>query len=339
MDTPKMLATSVPEIPVIEPSAANGLLDVTVVRREEPGEGIVIIDLAAVDGEPLPRFEAGAHVDVHIGPKLVRQYSLCGDPADTSTYRLGIKLEDKSRGGSAGIHREVKVGHRLAISQPRNNFPLAGKAVRSVLIAGGIGVTPMLAMAAHLQRQGADFEFHYCARSLGAAAFSSEIERSSYAQRVRLHLDDGDEEQKFAIQRDIPPAAAGAHLYVCGPAPFIDLVLEEAQRKGWPQNQLHHERFTAAVVHGGDRFEVAAARSGVTVTVLSDQSIASALHAAGVEVPLSCEQGVCGTCLVGVIEGLPEHRDVYQTESELAANDRIAVCCSRARSARLVLDI
>ena len=319
---------------------ADRLIDVTVVRRVDAGDGIVIIELAPADGSPMPCFEPGAHIDVHIAPKIVRQYSLCGDPADTSTYRLGIKLETESRGGSLAIHRDLEAGDRLTIGEPRNNFPLVRSARRSVLIGGGIGVTPLLAMAADLERRGADFELHYCARSRAAAAFWPELQRSRYAPKVRLHLDNGNGGQRFAVERDIPSATADEHLYVCGTAPFIVSVLAEARRKGWPEGRLHHEAFTAAgVTEGGEEFDVTAVRSGVTVRVLSDQTIAAALLAAGVDVPLSCEQGVCGTCLIDVIEGVPDHRDAYQTESEWAANDRIAVCCSRARSARLVLDI
>lgn len=314
------------------------LIEVTVTQRAEVGEDTVTLVLAAVDGQPLPEFVAGSHVDIHIGPKIVRQYSLCCDPIDRYSYRLAIKLEKDSRGGSAGLHRDVRVGSRLRIGTPRNHFPLAKVVTKTYLIAGGIGVTPMVAMAADLRRQGADFELHYCARSRQAAAFAEELQYG-YADHLRLHLDDGDEEQKFIIERDTPSAVLGGHLYVCGPAIFIDKVLTEALRKGWQKDQLHQERFAGKVDSGGSIFEVTAARSGVTVTVEGDRSIAAALIDAGVDVPLSCEQGVCGTCLVRVLEGSPDHRDVYQTDDEMAANDRIAVCCSRSRSARLVLEI
>jgi len=312
------------------------LLDVVIIRREDVGEGVVVLSLASPDGAPLPPFEPGAHVDVHVGPKLVRQYSLCGDPGDTRVYRLGVKLEATSRGGSAAIHRTFNAATRIRISKPRNNFPLAVSATKTFLLGGGIGVTPLMAMAAHLDRAGADFDFHYCARSRQAAAFLGELENSRYAGRVYVHLDNAG---AFSIARDTPSPVAGAHLYVCGPGPFIDAVIETARHKGWSFGQLHFEKFSAAPETGGDRFEVTAARSGITVMIDAGQTIAEALLAAGVDVALSCEQGVCGTCLVKVREGIPDHRDTYQTDDEMASNDRIAICCSRAKSSRLVLDV
>jgi ferredoxin-NADP reductase len=319
-----------------DPGFATDLLDVAIVSREDVGEGVIALSLAFPDGASLPPFEPGAHVDVHIGTKLVRQYSLCGDPGDTDVYRLGIKLEATSRGGSAAIHRAFNAGTGIRISRPRNSFPLVASATKTFLVAGGIGVTPLMAMAAHLDGAGADFDFHYCARSRQAAPFLGELETSRYAERVHAHLDDA---RIFNIARDTPVPVAGAHLYVCGPGPFIDAVIEAARQKGWPFGQLHFEKFSAAPEAGGDGFEVTAARSGITVMIDAGQTIAEGLLAAGVDVALSCEQGICGTCLVKVCEGIPDHCDTYQTDDEMASNDRIAICCSRAKSSRLVLDV
>ncbi len=287
MDMTAMVAPKQsPEICLAASRQDYELLDVTVTQRAELGEDTITLVLAPVDGQPLPEFAAGSHVDVYVGPKIVRQYSLCCDPADRYSYRLAIKREKDSRGGSAGLHRDARVGSRLRIGAPRNHFPLAKAATKTYLIAGGIGVTPMVAMAADLRRQAANFELHYCARSRQAAAFAEELQHG-HAGHLRLHFDDGEQDQKFIIERDTPSAVAGGHLYVCGPSAFMDKVLAAAVRRGWQKGQLHQERFATEVDRDGDAFEVVAARSGVTVTVERDRSIATALIDAGVDVPLS----------------------------------------------------
>jgi vanillate O-demethylase ferredoxin subunit len=318
--------------------SASDLLDVVISQRVTVADGVIALRLVPQHGKLLPSFTPGAHIDVHIASGLMRQYSLCGDPANNENYRLGIKLEPASRGGSASIHRSFDVGTKLRIGKPRNLFPLADNASKTFLVAGGIGVTPMLAMAHALRRTGADFELLYSARTRSSAAFLNELEKEWGNSRLHVHIDD-ENGQRFSAPTYTPSPVPGAHLYVCGPGPFMDAVLESARQKDWQADRLHSERFTAEPVTGGEQFDVVAARSGVTVAVRSDQTIAEALQAAGVEVALSCEQGVCGLCLVPVIEGQPDHRDVYQTDSEKASDSQIAICCSRARSARLVLDV
>ncbi|MCK8785950.1 PDR/VanB family oxidoreductase [Roseomonas sp. NAR14] len=313
------------------------LLEVVIARREEQAAGIVVLDLVPAAGGALPGFEAGAHVDVHVGPGLVRQYSLCGSPADASRYRLGILLDPASRGGSAAIHAGFRAGERLRIGRPRNLFPLADGATRSVLVGGGIGITPMLAMAHALDRAGAEFELHYCARERGRAAFLDELAAAPFQGRTRLHL--SAETGRLVPERDLPPPAPGIHLYVCGPAGFMEEVIAGARRLGYPEPQLHREYFQTEVDTSGDAFEVELAQSGRTVAVAAGQSIVAALAGAGVAVEVSCEQGICGTCLCNVLEGEPDHRDEYLTEEEKAAGDQILLCCSRARSKRLVLDL
>ncbi|MCQ4159888.1 PDR/VanB family oxidoreductase [Roseomonas sp. GC11] len=314
-------------------------LNVLIARREEQAEGIVVLDLVAPDGTPLPAFEAGAHLDVHVGPGLVRQYSLCGSPADTARYRLGILLDPASRGGSAAIHRAFHAGRQVTVSRPRNNFPLSAGAAHSVLIGGGIGVTPILAMAHHLERAGQSFSVHYCARERGKAAFLKELAEAPYHARVHLHFDDEAEAQRFIPARDLPEPAPGTHLYVCGPAGFMDWVIAEAGKAGHAATNIHREYFKAEADMAGGAFEVVLSASGRTVPVPAGSSIVQALAGAGVKIALSCEQGVCGTCLCTVLEGIPDHRDVYLTEEEKAANDQILLCCSRAKTPRLVLDL
>jgi ferredoxin-NADP reductase len=314
-------------------------LDVVVSRRSEPADGIVVLDLVAEGGAVLPGFEPGAHVDVHLGPDLIRQYSLCSDPADHSHYQLGILLADGSRGGSAAIHQKVHAGDRLRIGLPRNLFPLDAKAKQSILIGGGIGITPLLAMARHCAHMAKDFTLHYCARTRSKAAFLAELGSAPLDAHSRLHFDDGDPAQRFLPERDLPPPAAGIHLYVCGPAGFMEWVIGAAHRLGYAEAQIHREYFEAEVDTSGGAFEVKLAQSGRSVSVPAGVPIVKALAAIGIKVDVSCEQGICGTCMCTVLEGVPDHRDNYLTDEEKAANDQILVCCSRSKTPLLVLDL
>ncbi|WAG76892.1 PDR/VanB family oxidoreductase [Metapseudomonas furukawaii] len=305
-------------------------------RLEAPG--ILGLELEAADGAPLPAFEAGAHLDLHLPGGLVRQYSLCNAPGETHRYRLAVLLDPASRGGSRAVHEQLRVGQRLTTSAPRNLFALASEGARSLLFAGGIGITPILAMAQALASRDEDFELHYCMRSRKLAAFVDWLEASPFADRVRLHADDGPAPLDApALLRD----AGNAHLYVCGPNGFMEHVLGCARTAGWDESRLHREYFVApAQPAGEDRaFEVRLARSGLTLQVPAGRSVAQVLDEAGVCVPLSCEQGICGTCLTGVLDGEPEHRDSFLTDAERARNDQFTPCCSRARSACLVLDL
>jgi vanillate O-demethylase ferredoxin subunit len=320
-------------------SSTDDCLDVCILSRSEVATDIVSLELVAADGGALPPFEPGSHVDVHVAPGIVRQYSLCNDPVENHRYRLGILLDASSRGGSAEIHRAFAAGQRIRISKPRCNFHLAPQSQRSILVAGGIGITPLLAMAYRLQAEGADFTLHYCTRSRERTAFAAELASAGFASRVELHHDDGPPGQRFRLDAALAPGETGAHLYVCGPGGFIDFVTEGAKQAGWDASRIHVEHFAAQVSTEGAAFTVVAANSGISVQVGSGQTVAQALIAAGVEVALSCEQGVCGTCLTRVIEGRPDHRDLYQTDDEKAANTHMTPCCSRSLSARLVLEI
>jgi len=315
------------------------LLDVIVHRRQVQGDGVVVLDLGAADGSALPAFEAGAHVDIHIAPGLVRQYSLCSDPADVSRYRLGVLKDPASRGGSVGVHDTLHEGREVQISVPRNLFPLEAGASRSVLLGGGIGITPMIAMAHALQRQGADFELHYCGRSRERSAFLDELAQAPFAGRVFTHFDDEGENQRLDLATVLGTGAPGTHMYTCGPSGFMDWVIAGARQQGYAEDHIHKEYFQVETDASGAGFEVVAARSGKTVQVAEGQSIVAALAGVGIKVEVSCEQGVCGTCLCDVLEGTPDHRDVYLTEEEKQTNEQIVLCCSRARDQRLVLDI
>ncbi|URI08247.1 PDR/VanB family oxidoreductase [Aquincola tertiaricarbonis] len=314
-------------------------LQVVVRRRMEQGGNIVLLDLADAAGAALPAFQAGAHVDVHLPTGLVRQYSLCSDPADVRRYRLGVLRDPSSRGGSIAVHEHLTEGASVTISAPRNHFPLAAEAAYSVLVGGGIGITPMIAMAYELSAAGRPFELHYCARSAGACAFLDELAAAPFADRVHVHFDDAGDAQRLNLPASLSAAPAGTHVYVCGPTGFMDWVIGTAAAQGLAQSQIHREYFSADVDTSGQGFEVVAAASGRSVQVREGQTILQALSTIGIEVPVSCEEGVCGTCVCTVLEGQCDHRDVYLTDEERAANDQILVCCSRAKSARLVLDL
>lgn len=320
---------------------STSTLNVRVVRKTPEAEGICSFELVAVGGRPLPAFSAGSHVDVQVPGGLTRQYSLCNDPAESHHYLIAVLDDPASRGGSRAMHAQVHEGDALVVSTPRNHFALAHEAREHLLLAGGIGVTPILCMAERLAQIGADFRMHYCTRSAARTAFRSRIAASRFADRVHFHFDDGASAQKLDIPALLSAPGPGVHLYVCGPKGFMDAALGSARAQGWPELQLHYEFFTAAVASsGGDkRFEVQLASSGRVVVVPEDKTVTQALAEAGIEVPTSCEQGICGTCLTRVLEGEPDHKDLYLTPEEQAANDRFTPCCSRARTARLVLDL
>lgn len=311
---------------------------VHIARRNVEALDICSFELVDPEGRPLPPFSAGAHIDVHPDGGPVRQYSLCNDPSETRRYQIAVLRDPASRGGSVAMHA-LAAGQVVRISDPKNHFPLAPQARHSVLLAGGIGITPILCMAEWLWSTGASFELHYCARSLARAAFVRRIRAASFAGRVHFYFDD--EGQQLNTRKVLGEPRPDVHLYVCGPTGFMDWVLGTARAAAWPEDRLHREYFAAAPVDrqndGG--FEVQIASTGVVIRVSPEQSVVAALASAGIEVPVSCEQGVCGTCLTRVLEGTPEHRDLFLTPDEQARGDQFTPCCSRAKSARLVLDL
>jgi vanillate O-demethylase ferredoxin subunit len=322
---------------------AGATLRVRVARKAVEATDICSLELVSVDGGALPGFSAGSHVDVHLPDGVVRQYSLCNDPAETHRYLIAVLRDPASRGGSVAVHDAVQEGDELQISAPKNHFALAHEAGHSLLLAGGIGVTPILCMAERLSVAGASFEMHYAARSRDRTAFVERIQGSAFADKVQFHFDDGAQEQRLELPALLARPRPGAHLYVCGPKGFMDAVLATARAAGWGEQQLHWEFFSAgaeaAPRTGDEAFEVQLASSGRVIMVAPDKTVTQALAEAGVEVLVSCEQGVCGTCLTRVLQGTPDHRDVYLTPEEQAANDQFTPCCSRAKSARLVLDL
>jgi len=318
------------------------LLTVTVTRKWQEADGIFGFLLAAVDGGPLPCFEPGAHIDIEIAPNLVRQFSLCSSSLQREVYEIAVLRDPASRGGSVALIDNVRVGDLLRISAPKNNFPLESSASHSILIAGGIGITPLLSMADWLHRNDRSFELHFAARFRQQMAFHRRLTEAFADHDIRLYLPDEPHRRRLDIGTVIGSPATGTHLYVCGPARLMDAVFETADEKGWPSTHLHREYFAATTeyeVGSADAFDVKIASTGKVLHVPADRAISAVLMENGIYVAMACEEGVCGNCLTGVLDGVPEHRDLYLTPEQQAANDCLAVCCSRSRSNLLVLDL
>lgn len=316
------------------------MIEVVVTSRNNEALDICSYELACAQGGELPGFSAGAHIDVHLPGGLIRQYSLCNHPQERHRYQIGVLKDVASRGGSHCMHEQIRSGDRLYISEPRNLFPLVDDARRSLLFAGGIGITPILCMAEQLADSGADFELHYCARASDRAAFVERLKGAPFADRVYLHFDE-DVGSRLDAAKVLAGPAPDLHLYVCGPAGFMQHVLDSARSQGWSDAQLHREYFAAAPVdtRTDGSFQVKVASSGQVFDIPADKTVVQVLESNGVEIAISCEQGVCGTCLTRVLEGVPEHRDLFLTDEEQAANDQFTPCCSRSRSVLLVLDL
>lgn len=317
------------------------LTKVQVAKKALEATDICSFQLADPAGGKLPAFTAGSHIDVHLGDGLVRQYSLCDKPGNLGFYRIAVKNEPKSRGGSRAMHAQVKEGDILTISRPRNNFALNEDADRTVLIAGGIGITPLLSMALHLDALEKSFELQYFSRSLAHTAFHQLLSQRGLAEKVGFHYAVEPEAVRSYLRKHLWHHQNGAHLYLCGPRPFMDLV-EQTAAITWPPKSVHLEYFSAdpaSLAGPRETFTVRLARSGGEYVIPGDKSIVQTLAERGVHVETSCEQGVCGTCLTGVLEGTPDHRDVFLTDEERAAGDKFLPCVSRAQSDILVLDL
>ena len=308
--------------------------ELVVAERKAVADGVVSLVLERPDGEELPAWTPGAHVDLLLGPELTRQYSLCGSPADRTRWRLGVLLDESGRGGSRHVHERLAEGARLPVRGPRNHFPLAA-AERYLFVAGGIGITPILPMVAEAQAAGADWTLFYGGRRRTSMAFTEEL--AAYGDRVQLRPED--EHGLLDLETILAPQQ-GTAVYACGPERMLQAVEERCA--AWPPGSLHVERFAAKPVAEGaaaTTFEVVCQRSGITVTVPPDRTILEIVQEAGVNALSSCLEGVCGTCETAVVEGSPDHRDSLLSEEEKAAGDYMMICVSRSNSPRLVLDL
>lgn len=319
------------------PPSPEPEIEVRVDAKREVAADVVTLTLRAADGAPLPEWSPGAHIDLLLddaeGP--VRQYSLCGDPADRTAWRIGVLREPEGAGTSRHVHDTLAVGDRLRVRGPRNNFGLQPSAAY-LFIAGGIGITPLLSMIASADAAGAEWRLVYGGRRRASMAFLDEL--AVHGDRVAIHPQDEVGLLDLAALLDVP--LEETRVYCCGPEPLLAAV--EARCASWPEPALHVERFApraaAEPVLAGS-FEVELARSGVTLTVPPDRSILEVISAAGIPVLSSCEEGTCGTCETRVLEGTPDHRDSVLDESEQAANDVMMICVSRSATPRLVLDL
>lgn len=303
------------------------------IRQE--AEGINSYILEAAEGGLMPAFAPGAHIDVQLKAGLARSYSLVNDPAVRGYYEIAVHLAPDSRGGSRYIHEEWRVGQVVEISEPKNNFPMIEDAAHTVLIAGGIGVTPMLPMIARLERLGRSWELHYVAASPDRAAYLDRLENFDQAKVLFDGVPGG---KRLDLATVCTAAPADAHLYCCGPTGMLDAFVAINSER--PEGHAHIEYFSAETelaTEGGYTLELA--RSGKTIEVQEGETMLDALLTAGVNVGFACSEGVCGTCEVKVLSGVPDHRDHFLTEAEKAANKSIMVCCSGSKSANLVLDI
>lgn len=301
--------------------------------------------LAPADGQPLPEIEPGAHVEFMIEragqPPLVRHYSLCNAPNETDAFVFGIKLEPQSRGGSAWMH-DLAQGDTVRLGAVRNLFPLSTQAKKHLLLAGGIGITPILAMAQALAASSADYQLHYFVRGQEHVAFGERLVRAQETGRLYVHAGLDATGVKKVLDEVLAQPRPNDAAYCCGPGFFMDTVAATAQSNLWPEEQLHFERFQAAPIASDaadEEFEVELKRSGRRCRVRPGQTIIQALAGAGCEVMTSCEQGVCGTCLTNVVEGTPDHRDAYLSKAERESGKLILPCVSRSKSPLLVLDL
>jgi ferredoxin-NADP reductase len=289
--------------------------------------------LTAASGR-LPKFSSGSHIQVHLplGDRPVRNaYSLLGDPANAAAYRIAVRKQDDSRGGSVFMHDQVREGSTLTITPPANLFALRSNAHAHVLIAGGIGITPFVAHVAELERDAADFELHYAYREGLTDAYRDEL---SERLGTRFHSYDG-ERTHLDIERVLRSRPLGTHVYACGPEGLLKAVRETASRLGWPDGRVHWEAFAAPLP--GKPFVATLMRRGLTLDVASDQSLLEALEASGLDVPNLCRGGVCGQCLTGYVAGDVDHRDLFLGVHERATH--LMPCVSRAHSTSLFLDL
>ena len=315
--------------------APDGLIEVRLTAIRYAARDTNLYELTGLDGNPLPAYAPGAHIDLHLPNGLIRQYSLIKAEPDPASYTVGVKRDPASRGGSRCVHDELRVGKTLEISAPRNNFPLLENANHVILLAGGIGITPIWCMVQRLKKLGRSWKLYYACRSRSDMAFLQALEAMTSAQ---FHFDDESAGKFLDVASIVAGARKDAHLYCCGPTPMLKAF--EAATANWPRQQTHVEYFTpkqAADKRGG--FVVELARSRQEFVIPEGKTILQVLLDAGVDVDYSCELGICGACEQRVISGTPEHRDAILTEEEQASNTKVMICCAGCKSERLVLDL
>lgn len=297
--------------------------------------------LTPADSADWPGFTAGAHIDLCPTPNMVRQYSVCNSPTESNKYTICVKRDSQGQGGSEYIHSHLSVGDTIRISKPRNNFPLHGGYSDYLLIAGGVGITPLLSMAHQLANSRSKFTLHVCAKDSTSAGISTLTSELPFAHNVVHHSNNRQPGQGFNPKRALGTYTSGRVIYLCGPTEFMVWIQQAAEAQGWPSEAIYSESFVPAASPDQTNvaFEVQLARSGAVLQVGADESLLDVLNSHDCAVICSCTQGICGSCMTPVLEGEPEHRDAIMTDAERAKNDQMTVCVSRAKSSRLVLDL
>ncbi len=313
------------------------MIPLKIVRAEAIAAGIQLFELRDPSGGALPEFSAGAHLTLRTPGGLLRKYSLCNDPADKDNYVIAVKRDPAGRGGSVDLVDHVKAGDALEVSPPENAFPLSPGVKNFIFIAGGIGITPIMAMIRHLASSGlAGFKLYYLTRDAASTAFLDELAAPEWRSKVTIHHDGGDPARILDLW-PVLEKPGPAHVYCCGPRPLMDAVRDMTGH--WPRSQIHFESFADAEqtrLADNKPFRLRLARSNAVLEVDSHHSIVQAMRALGYETPTSCESGTCGTCRTVLLQGEAEHRDLVLTPEEQAG--QIMICVSRSRSPELVID-
>ena len=312
------------------------MMPLRVTRNEPIADGINLIEFRDPADKPLPEFSAGAHIAIRVPNGLLRKYSLCNDPAERDRYRVAVKREANGRGGSAELVDRVKAGDELMVAPPVNDFGLPQRAQDFLFIAGGIGITPMMAMIKQVQAQGKRFRLFYCTRSAETTAFVEELSKPEYAGLVTIHHDHGDPSCSLDLKPILAERKNREHLYCCGPRPLMEAVRHFTDH--WSSTAVHFEAFSEAETHKPDDkpFKVRLAKSGKVIEVPVSKTILEVLREAGLEVPSSCETGTCGTCRTKLLAGEADHRDLVLADHE--RKDQIMICVSRARTDEITID-
>lgn len=316
------------------------LFPAKIVAIELAAEDVLSFTLRPLDSALPDRIDPGSHVDVHLPNGMMRSYSLSNGAQHRRGYRLTVARDANSRGGSTFMHDHLRVGQTLQISRPRNNFKLDETAVMSVFFAGGIGVTPFIPMLTRLNEVGKPWRLYYCTRNRDRAALADEITQLAAAGTGEFIAHHDDTDGLFDLTGTLASLSADVHVYCCGPTGMLDAFRGGAERAGFVADQVHYEYFSSDVdsaTEGG--FVVVLNKSGAQIAVKPGQTILKALVEYGVNVPYSCEEGICGACETRVIEGTPDHRDLVLSDEEKRQSKTMMVCCSGAKSARLVLDL
>ncbi|HCH33525.1 MAG TPA: NAD-binding oxidoreductase, partial [Oceanospirillaceae bacterium] len=312
------------------------ILQVRLSKAKAISQRIMQYQFTRLDGGPLPAATAGSHIDVLIAPEFLRQYSLSSDPADTSHYQIAVLHEDQGRGGSALMQRIFTAGRKVFVSKPTNHFPVAEEASKSYLMGGGIGITPMIAMAHRLHTLGADFALHYCCSRAQDAGFEDDLKHMPWADKVHLHYSDQGSRANLSTLLNYQTQA---HVYTCGPENFMQAVLDTAQANGFPEQQRHMEYFSVPDLpqYDNHEFTLRLSQSQQEFHIPATQSATEVLLEAGINIEVKCADGICGVCKCAIVSGQVEHRDFVLSNQQRQTH--IILCQSRAAQAGGVLEV